>query len=174
LADVVALDGYDVAVADVMGWPHADAVAVRMSDDLFMNVGVLTVEYSPSDTHVRQDDGTSAMNLAANYHQGHMVREYLADFGHERPTRCVDLSYPAFRRASGAPVLAADSGEVLAMVVANVERHLLPAHMQRIERDDPVTEELRNILPHGQAIRAEYLRAALDAYDANEVGPDLP
>jgi hypothetical protein len=102
------------------------------------------------------------MQISANWHQGHIVRAYLATLGHQQPTSCVDLSFPAFRRASGAPVLHADSGEVLGMIVANVERHLMPAHLERVERDDGVVEEIRYFLPNGQAIRATHLRDAAD------------
>lgn len=160
--DDVYLDpAFDIAVARVSKWPVTGHLDLTGTEDLHMNRGVLTTEYSATEQRVPQSDGSTAMHIAANWHQGHIVREYGTEFGHQRLTRCLDVSYPAFKRASGAPVVHADNGEVLGMIVANVQRHLLPAHLERVEHPDGVVEELRYFLPNGQAIRAKHLRATL-------------
>lgn len=154
---------FDVAIARVDEWPNEEYLSITPGDVLIMNHGVLTVEYSPTRQHVPLPGGVFAMDISANWHQGHIVREYVSDFGHLHPTRVIDLSYPAFRRASGAPVVHNTSGEVLGLVVSNVERHLMPAHLERIESPDGVVEEVRYYVPNGQAIRANHLRDCLQA-----------
>jgi hypothetical protein len=60
-------------------------------------------------------------------------------------------------------VIEEPSGRVLGMIVANTERHLLPAHLERIERSDNSIEEIRYFAPYAQAIRAMHLNATLEA-----------
>jgi hypothetical protein len=151
---------FDIAVGLVEGWPTLDFLRLAQGDALHMNIGVLTTEFSPTESR-SQPGGMTVIAIGTNWHQGHIVREYTTEFGHARPTHCIDLSYPAFRGASGAPVVLSDFGDVVGMVVANVERHLLPAHLERIERRDGDVEHIQYFLPNAQAIRASHLRAAL-------------
>jgi len=96
--DRIYLDpDFDVGIAEVNGWPpDQDCLTLANHDELHINRGVLTVEYSPTTQHVPMPDGRRAMELSANRHQGHIVRDYVSDFGHEHPTACIDLSFAAF------------------------------------------------------------------------------
>lgn len=126
-----------------------------------MNSNVLAIEYSEPGRNVPLDDGTTAMGIGPNWHKGYMVREYTARFGHEGPTGCLDLSFPALRGASGAPVVDENTGLVLGMIVANVERHLMAAQIERVIRSDNTIDEVRYFAPYAQAIMALHLRQAL-------------
>jgi hypothetical protein len=50
---------------------------------------------------------------------------------------------------------------VVGMLVANHERHLLPAQVVRLETDDKTVEETRYFLPVGKAIQAHFLLEVL-------------
>lgn len=167
LTDLYLDPTYDIALAKVPTWPLDEYLEITPDDTIAYNAGVLCVEYSPTEMNAPMPDGRSAMHLSANHHQGHLVRDYMSDFGHSRPARTADVSFPAFKRASGAPLVKAQSGEVVGMLVSNVERHLMPAHVERVERSDHAVEEVRYFLPQGQAILASHLRDALtDAKEA--------
>jgi hypothetical protein len=163
ITSVYSDPNYDIAIARAERWPRNDALDLAADDQLAMNHNVLTVEYSNPDRSVLLEDGRMAMNIGPNWHKGYMVREYVAQFGHQNPTACLDLSFPAFKGASGAPVVEEHSGRVLGMIVANVERHLLPAYMERIERSDRTIDEVRYFAPYAQAIMARHLRPTLEA-----------
>lgn len=57
------------------------------------------------------------------------------------PTEVLDLSFPALKGSSGAPIIVEHDGMVTGMIVANIERHLLPAQVERIETVDGIVEE---------------------------------
>jgi len=77
------------------------------------------------------------------------------------PTEVLDLSFPALKGSSGAPIIVEHDGMVTGMIVANIERHLLPAQVERIETVDGIVEERRYFLPIGKAISSIHLREAL-------------
>jgi hypothetical protein len=153
---------HDIAIAQSEGWPEEEILTVAPTDNLIMNHNVLTVEYSPTQGGVQLPDGRTAMTITANWQKGNIVREYKPDFGYISSTACIDLSYPALKGASGAPVISEESGYVLGMIVGNIERQIMPAQIERTVRQDGTTDEIRRyFLPSGQAIRAAHLREAL-------------
>ncbi len=95
---------FDIAVGRVREWPDEKHMQIKTDDNLHMNWDVLTVEYSDTQRNVPMPNGRREMKLVPTYHKGYVMREYVAEFGHPRPVGCIDLSYPAFKRASGAPV----------------------------------------------------------------------
>ena len=154
--------GYDIAIARVEYWPRDDSFSLAPDDRLTMNTNILTIEYSEPGRQVPLEDGGTAMGIGPNWHKGYMVREYIARFGHARPTGCLDLSFPALRGASGAPVVDEISGLVLGMIVGNVERHLMPSQIERTIRSDGTVDEIRYFAPYAQAIMARHLRHSLE------------
>jgi len=74
--------------------------------------------------------------------------------------RCFDTSFPALQGASGAPVLLNLDFSVVGMLVANVERHLLPAQIVRIEDGPATSEETRYYMPFGQALMVDEVAGA--------------
>jgi hypothetical protein len=167
-AEVIYQDAlHDIAVARVGGWPANEPFSIYPTDELLMNSNVLTVDYSPTRSGVRLPDGRSSMQISANWQKGNVVREYVPDFGYEHSPSCIDLSYPALKGASGAPVVDEQSGYVVGMIVGNIERQLMPAQIERTERLDGTRDEIiRYFLPSAQALRASHLRDALSS-----VGP---
>ncbi|HEY6317860.1 MAG TPA: trypsin-like peptidase domain-containing protein [Acidimicrobiia bacterium] len=68
-----------------------------------LNEDLSTLEFAAS-THVRVADERRAFKVDRSFRKGHAIRWYTSDFPETVPTRCVDLSYPALKGASGAPV----------------------------------------------------------------------
>jgi hypothetical protein len=168
---------HDIAVARVEHWPDFEPLSIDPTDNLTMNLDIVTVEYSPTQSGVQLSDGRSAMAIAANWHKGNIIREYTPSFGYSGTTACIDLSFPALKGASGAPVIQEQSGKVLGMIVANIERQLMPAQIERTELPDGSSEEIRRyLLPSAQAIRASHLREALSCAtdDNKEISRERP
>lgn len=148
----------DVAVGRVEGWPFDRYFEIAQTPNFSANIDVLSVEFSASQLLALGAGGQREMRLTPTYHKGYIMRDYVAEFGHEYPVQCYDLSYPAFKRASGAPVVSNSTFNVVGMIVANIERQLMPAQLERIERQDGTVEEVRYFLPTAQAIQAPRLR----------------
>jgi Trypsin-like peptidase domain len=112
---------------------------------------VLSAEYSRS---TAIDPETHKLGFEDPFVQkGHIVRGLSI---HEplfsRPTQCYELSYPALRGASGAPVVDLDDFTACGMVIANVAPHLMPAQIEAIHGEAGVIEETLFYLPHAYAV----------------------
>jgi hypothetical protein len=163
LTEIYLDPDYDVAVARGKA-PHWEHLKIAGTDNVVMNSDVLTVEYSATQQHLPRSDGEHEMKVVASYHKGHVVRRTEEVLGHSRPAQCIDLSFPALQGASGAPIIYNDqTAAVIGLVVANVARHLLPAQILRTNLGGEEYEEVRYLLPYGQAIQAQHLRDALIA-----------
>ena len=160
----------DVAVARVDDWPRSDGLTLAPDNQLAMNTDILTIEYSEPDRGILLEDGQSAIGIGPNWHKGYMVREYVDRFGQQRPTACLDLSFPALKGASGAPAVDGQTGLVLGMIVGNVERVLLPTQIAPVLRNKVIVDEVRYFAPYAQAICARYLREALETFSATAEG----
>lgn len=97
---------------------------------------------------------------------GNVVR-YIDDL-REPPTfppNCLELSFPAVRGASGAPVLAhRDRWVVVGIVKTNVSYELLPIETTRVvdEIDEkPISEEVKYYLPQGLAVNPLHLQQVM-------------
>jgi hypothetical protein len=93
-------------------------------------------------------------------------REYWAEFSFDNDAASyIDVSYPALKGASGAPVVNELSGHVLGMIVGNVENQLAPDEIERTQRSDGTKDQIiRYFLPSAHAIRASHLRDVLTEY----------
>jgi len=153
---------YDVALGKVVGWP--DPQVLELSDcDPTLNTDLITLEFSQTSLR-RLPDGDLALDLVPSCRKGHEVRQNVSANLNltPEPTHVLELSFPALRGASGAPVMAElrhpQPGAVLGLLIANVERHLLPAQIERIEEQTGFAEERRYFLPLGLAISWRHLR----------------
>jgi hypothetical protein len=153
---------HDIAIAYAAQWPDMQSLAIASTDNLTMNINVLTVEYSATKSGLALSDGRTAMSITPSFHKGYIVRVYDSEFGHSGSTKCMDLSYPALKGASGAPVIEESSGNILGMIVGNIEQQLMPAQIERTIRTDGTRDEVvRYFMPSAQAIHASHLRSAL-------------
>ncbi|MCK4361714.1 MAG: trypsin-like peptidase domain-containing protein [Dehalococcoidia bacterium] len=123
--------------------------------DAPLNDDILTIEFSGTRT-VTTEAGRE-IRLPPSNRKGYVIRYYTSDYPEVVPTKVLDLSFPALKGASGAPVIDEKDGRVIGLIVANVERHLLPAQIERIDNGIKPKEEVRYFLPTGKAISWKHL-----------------
>jgi len=132
-----------------------------------VNFDIVTVEFSG--TELRQmKDGNIALVFIPYFRKGYVICRYTSDFPEQIPTESLDISFPALKGASGAPVIVERDGSITGMIVANVERHLLPAQVIRVHEDQKYTEEVRYFLPVGKALSWSHLVKFVDSVRKNE------
>jgi hypothetical protein len=134
-------------------------------DDISENTTLMTYEYGTT----RQRGNNITLNPATRI--GHMTRRLGPGDGLGALTdEAIELSFPALRGASGAPVmineLAAYSllGKeilgVIGVVIANASYHLAPAQIEEVlNADNTSYGETRFMLPQGLAVSVRHIRA---------------
>lgn len=158
---------YDIAIGRIPSWELPYPLELSETEPA-LNADLITLEFSQTSVQAGPD-GLRHLNLVHSARKGHVVRGYVTEFLRITPvpTHVLELSFPPLRGASGASVVAElrhpQPGAVVGLLVANVERHLMPAQVERIEDDTGVIEERRYFLPLGLAISWRHLRSfALD------------
>jgi len=150
----VALD-FDVAVCTVERslLPLAVPLAIATVDPP-LNQDVFSYEYSS--TRIEKTATGVHVSFEPHAHKGNIVRSYVSKFPEAHPTPSFLTSYPALQGASGAPVISASPSRkrfaVAGMLVANAERHLLPAQVVKIEEGPAYKETTSYFLPYGKAV----------------------
>lgn len=157
--DIVLDKRHDVAHGTIVGRnPESEFLRIHDSPVLPYSADVLTIEYSGTEENVDVGRDRGAIQFTPYFRKGNLVAAYSTTFGFRELTNCLDLSFPALKGASGAPVMYLDSGLVVGMIVGNVERHLMPAQIETVvSSSGEVDSETRYFLPVGRAIRSEYL-----------------
>ncbi len=120
------------------------------------NTDVVTVEYSQTRTRI-DGSGRATLTFQPFFRKGHVHTYYFDDALTGVQAEYLDLSFPALKGASGAPVITEDEGMVVGMVVANVERELLPAQVLTVMGREN-TETTTYFLPIGLALSWVHLR----------------
>ena len=70
----------------------------------------------------------------------------------------LELSFPALRGASGAPVVSMVNEVVLwGIIVANTSYHLLSAQIEKVAEGDTTIEEIKYLLPQAIAVNVKHL-----------------
>jgi hypothetical protein len=78
----------------------------------------------------------------------------------------LELSFPALRGASGAPVISIDGDQfnLQGVIIANVSYHLLPAQVETVlDEKNEVLEETKFMLPQALAVNVKHVRALLES-----------
>lgn len=122
---------YDIATVYMQGVPWIQSLQIS-NQEVLCNQDVLTYEFSSTRIETLST-GESQVAFTPITHKGNVLRHDKSTFPESHPTPSLDTSFPALQGASGAPVLRADDVTVVGMLVANHERHLLPAQVVRIE-----------------------------------------
>lgn len=172
VADVCGLkfcDDFDIAVFH-SGLYFPDRIHYKLSREITpLNHDIFTFEYSPS-RPIAAEDGKQEIFLDAFVHKGNIMRYYVSEFPESIPTQSFDTSFPALQGASGAPVIRAKDHAVVGMIVANYERHLVPAQVIKIQHDNQESEETRYFLPTGKAIVSSII---IDFLESIGVSPEI-
>jgi len=158
ITNIIESPEYDIAAFKTDKIP--EACPLPFSEHLpALNDDVLCYEYSLTEIE-RTIDGKTKVKFAPMTHKGNIMRPFVSNFPRHQNTPCYLLSFPALQGASGAPVLAHTESKVFyvaGMVVANFQKHLMPAQIVRIEENDKSIEETKYFLPLGVAINASVI-----------------
>jgi hypothetical protein len=150
---------YDIAVGRTLS-PLAEGIPLRLAERFpGIDVDLVAIEFSQSRKSL---DGNGSLKFVQRHSQrkGNIVELYDDDIPGPRRARYVDLNFPAFKGASGAPAFTED-GVVGAMILQNHERDLLPAQLITTKVESEVVEEVKYFLPLAKAITFEALRETM-------------
>lgn len=137
-------------------------VSVSLSDEVTVqgNITLQTYEYSATELV------GNTWNINPATRMGNCVRQLkepaFLGLGAEH---VLELSFPALRGASGAPVIELKGNDLLVrgVIVANAERHLLPAHIETVLTDDnALLEERKYFLPQAAAVSSVHFAKLAD------------
>ncbi len=151
---------HDIAAVYIQDVPWIQSLQIS-NQEVPCNEDVLTYEFSSTRIETLST-GERQVAFTPFTHKGNVLRHYESTFPESHSTPSLDTSFPALQGASGAPVLRARDFTVVGMLVANHERHLLPAQVVRIETSNEAVEETRYFLPVGKAIEGHFILEVLD------------
>jgi Trypsin-like peptidase domain len=151
---------HDIAAVYMQDVPWFQSLQIS-NQEVPCNQDVLTYEFSSTRIETLST-GERHVALTPFTHKGNVLRHYKSTFPESHPTPSLDTSFPALQGARGAPVLRARDFTVIGMLVANHERHLLPAQVVRIETNNEAVEETRYFLPVGKALEGHFVLEVLD------------
>lgn len=148
---------HDLALLRVDPRYHSRGVALRLGFDepIFTNSSVMSFEYGTTVF----EDGRYHLNPATrvgNVTRSMDLTSQLGPAGDE----ALELSFPALRGASGAPVITMDGGyKVIGVVIANRAYHLLPTQIESVlDEKNNLLEEVRFMMPQAIAVNIQHLR----------------
>jgi S1-C subfamily serine protease len=160
-ANLIAKDrSVDLALLEVPGYPADRSVALGDIDAIAFNLQVVSFEYGTT----RQIG--KGIHLAPATRVGNVTRtiDLTAELG-KAGEDALELSFPALRGASGAPVISNHSFQLWGIIVANAEYHLLPAQIESVlDSNSHTVEERRYFLPQAVAVNVKHLREMLERF----------
>jgi S1-C subfamily serine protease len=149
----------DLAVLQVPGYAPERAFDLAEDDEVKVNQFVTCLEYSMTRV-VAEAIKLSPANRLGNVTRFLDLSETLGRAG----KNALELSFPALRGASGAPVVSNKTFRLWGVVVSNVAYHLLPAQIETVlDENGRVTEETRFLLPQAVAVHVKHLRPMIDS-----------
>jgi hypothetical protein len=150
----------DIAILTIPDYRPKAHLTIETNNNLPSNLPVICFEYG---TTVKQGH---EIFLAPAVRMGNVTR-ILSDLSvlGRSLKESLELSFPALRGASGAPVLSSNHNfSVLGMVVANVSYHLIPSQIETtIDDNGQINEETKFMLPLGIAVHFNSIRKAIIA-----------
>jgi S1-C subfamily serine protease len=163
-ANVVYRDqSHDLALLVVPAYKAPKPIPVAADSPYHPNQFVLAFEYGTTKVAGREIHFAPATRIG-NITRQLDVRDMLGLAG----DGALELSFPALRGASGAPVISNDGRFALyGVIVANVSYHLLPAQIESvIDERSGTREEVRYMLPQALAVNSRHVAAAIAAAQA--------
>lgn len=152
---------HDLALLRVEGYaaPHPFNLVTKMPSP---NQPVVCLEYGTT----RKEGRLTYLNPATRL--GNITR--LLDernlFG-AAGEDALEISFPALKGASGAPVLTNSTLELVGIMIANISYHLLPAQIERVfDGKEQVHAETQYLMPQGVAVNFRHIAKMLAEYRA--------
>ena len=155
ISEIQVSDRHDIAFGkakDIKG-----VQPLKLADkDAPINLDIITTEYSGTSVR-RRVDGLNEIVFNPYYRKGNVVSSYLSTFPEKEETLSLELSFPALKGASGAPVIVEQSGLVIGMILGNIQRELLPSQIDTVVEEGKYTEEIKYMMPSAKAINWKHI-----------------
>lgn len=147
----------DLALLEVPDYPKETGLRLAQDSEITQNQQVLCFEYG---TTRRREKMTI---LAPATRLGNVTRILNLEEQYGLAGRdALELSFPALKGSSGAPVVSNSTFNIWGIVIANVNYHLLPAQIESVwDEEKRIEEETRFLLPQGIAVHVKHLREML-------------
>ena len=157
----------DLALLEVPEYSPEQALELAQDDEIKSNKTVVCLEYSTT----RSRDGV--IYLAPATRMGNVTRKVdLRERYGQAGEDALELSFPALKGASGAPVISSTNGRLWGIIIANVSYHLLPTQVVTVlDERNQILEETQFMLPQGLAVHVKHLRAMLQDLGASKNTP---
>jgi len=149
----------DIAVLEVNGYHPLKGFALAHPEELYLNTQISCLEYGTTLTRgdeIRFNPAFRLGNVTRSFSKLEILGRVLTD--------ALEVSFPALRGASGAPVLINSNFRVIGMLVGNMSYHLLPSQIETVtDEAGKIIEETKFMLPLGIAAHANAIRTAVQA-----------
>ena len=147
----------DLALLEVPDYRPEWTLELAKDSEITSNKGVACLEYST--TH--SCEGVIHLSPATRMGNVTRLRDLREQYG-QAGEDALELSFPALRGASGAPVISNSNYHLWGIVIANVSYHLLPSQIVTVlDEKNRILEETQFLLPQGVAVHVRHLRAML-------------
>jgi hypothetical protein len=125
--------------------------------EIIPNQAIVTFEYGPTRTLGK------AITLSPATRIGNVTRVIdLRSVHGLAGDEALELSFPALRGASGAPVMKNADYTLWGVIIANVSYHLLPAQIETVLTEDgTMVEETRFMMPQAVPVNVKHVRQLL-------------
>jgi len=152
----------DLACLNVNEYVSPYSFPLAEDNEIILNQLVCAFEYGTTDTVAGHIDFSPA-NRMGNVTR---IRDLTARFN-AAGDHMLELSFPALKGASGAPVITwTPPFKLFGILSQNVARELHPSQIEAIEDENGnVTDETRFYLPQGLAVHVKHVRGMLSAIE---------
>jgi len=150
----------DLAVLTTSSYFPNDKIELPSDDEVQLNRFVVCHEYSDT-----RKSGKDTLQSQAASRIGNVTRMLdRTDILGKAGSDVLELSFPALRGASGAPVITMDSKVLFGVVLQNVQYELLPIQIETVlDEKNQILEETKYMLPQALALHVKHVRAALNS-----------
>lgn len=155
-AELIRADAsYDIAILSPKSLPAEITLTLSPNRQTPGNLPLYAYEYSTTEVK------NGVFHLVPATRIGNCVRVIqMTDIYGNAGIDMLELSFPALRGASGAAVVEVRGAQMIAhgMIVANTERHLLPAHIETVlNQKNEILEERKYFLPQAVAVNTTHI-----------------
>jgi hypothetical protein len=148
----------DLAILDMTPYEPHDWFTLAKDEEIYQNQFVICSEYSQTS----KIGGIIDVSMATRI--GNIVRRINSDdhFG-KAGEDALEISFPALRGSSGAPILSSKDLKVWGVIIANKAYHLIPAQIEKTyDNEGKLIDEVHYMLPQAIAVHVKHLRKLME------------
>ena len=160
-AEIVKRDPkHDLALLKVNGYEPSNVLSLAEDQSQQLNQIMATFEYGTTTVAGKQ------INISPSTRLGNITRVLnMTDRFGPAGDDVLEMSFPALRGASDAPVVSNDGQFKLhGVVIANASYHLLPSQIETVlDEKNEILEETKFMLPQAIAVNVKHVRSLLNS-----------